>query len=123
MMCVPPHAIIQLSNRQSLPPTDNSDLQREVVRVIKTEGLAKRLNHHEFDVEQSKMQINTEVEGWICCKSRCNAHWPSRENTGEPYYSPQGKCLNRNAQKHNSKMVKTLDRLPMSLGQTQHKQI
>ena len=62
MMCVPPHAIPQLSNRQPLPQTDNSELKREVARVNKTEGFVKRLNHHEFDDEKSKSHINKEIE-------------------------------------------------------------
>ena len=68
MMHVPLHAITLLSNRQSLTQTDNLDLQREVVRVNKTEGLAKRLNHHEFDDEQSKTQINKELKGVFVVK-------------------------------------------------------
>ena len=68
MTCMPPHAIPQLSNRQSHPQIDNSDLQREVVRIIKTGGLVKRLNHHEIDDEQSTMQINKEIQGCVCCK-------------------------------------------------------
>ena len=31
MMCIPPHAIPQLSNRQPFPQTDNPELKREVV--------------------------------------------------------------------------------------------
>ena len=74
MMCAPPHGIPQLIKRKSLPQTDNSDLQREVARVTKSEGLVKRLNHHELNDEENKMQIDKEIEGCVCCKSRCNAH-------------------------------------------------
>ena len=74
MLHVPPHAVPHLSNRQLLPQTDNLDLQREVVRINKAEGLVSRPNHHEFDDEQSKMQVNKEIEECVCCEGRCNTH-------------------------------------------------
>ena len=46
MTCVPSHAIPKLSNRQPFPQTDNSELNREVVRVNEEEGLVKRLKYH-----------------------------------------------------------------------------
>ena len=80
MMHVPHHAIPHLSNRQSLPQTGNLDLQREVVRINKGEGFINRLNHHEFDDEQSKAQVNKVIEESVCCKSRCNTHCPYEKN-------------------------------------------
>ena len=113
----------QLCNRQTIPQTDNSDLQREVIRVNKIEGLVRRPNHHELDDEQNKVQINQEIEKCICHKSRYNTHCPHEENIGESHYSPKGKSPRRNTQNDKSKMAKILDGLPMSLGQTQHEQI
>ena len=123
MMHVPPHAIPHLSKRQSLPQTDNLDLQREFLRINKAEGLVNRSNHHKFDDEQSKTQVNKEIEECVHCESRCNAHCPYEKNTVELYDPSKGKCSKGNAQKHNSKMGKILDGLPMSLGQTQQEQI
>ena len=73
---MPPHAVPHVSNRQSLPQTDNLDLQRVVVKTSKAEGLVNRANHHEFDDEQSKMQVNKEIDKCVCCEGRCNTHCP-----------------------------------------------
>ena len=51
MTCVAPHAIPHLSNKQSLPQTDNLDLQRENARNKKVMGLVKGPKHYEFDDE------------------------------------------------------------------------
>ena len=85
--------------------------------------MVNRPNHHEFDDEQSKMQVNKEIEECVSCESRCNTHCPHKKNTGELYCPSKGKYSKGNAQKHNSKMGRILDGLPMSLGQTQHEQI
>ena len=87
---MPHHAIPQLSNRQSLSHTDHSDLQREVVRINKAEGIDNRPNHYEFDDGQSKTQVNKEIEDCVHCESRCNAHCPYEKNTRELYYPSKG---------------------------------
>ena len=48
---------------------------------------------------------------------------PYEKNAGKLYYPFKGKYSKGNPQKHNSKMGKILDELPMSLGQTQQEQI
>ena len=85
------HAVLHLSNRQSLPQIDNLDLQREVVRINKAEGLVNRPNHHVIDDEQSKMQFTKEIEECVCCEGRYNTHCPYEKNTGELYYPSKGK--------------------------------
>ena len=110
-------------NGQILPQLGNRDLQREVARINKADGLVKtstespliRPNHHEFNDEHSKMQANREIKEHVCCEGRCNTHCPHKKNTREPYYPSEG-----NTQKYNSKVSKILDGLPISLGQVQH---
>ena len=99
MMHILTHTIPQLDNRQPFPQTDNSELKREVARVNKAEGLVNTLNNHEFDDEQSKWQINKEIEGCVCCKSRCNAHCLYKENIGEPCCFSKGIYSKGNIQK------------------------
>ena len=82
MTCEAPHAVPHLSYRKLLPQIDNLDLQREVVRINKAEGLVHRPNHHEFDDEQRKMQANKEIEECIHCEDRCNTHCPHEKYSG-----------------------------------------
>ena len=115
-----------LHNRQLLPHLGNIDLQREVARISKVNGLVKtsteslpiRPNHYEFHDEHSRMQGNRGIREYVCCEGRCDMHCPHKRNTKESYYPSEG-----NTQKCNSKASKILGGLPMSLGQVQHKQI
>ena len=88
------HEIPYLLNRQLLPLLGNIDLQREVVRINRADGLAKmnkeslliRPNHHEFNAEHSKIQANRKIREHVCCEGRCNTHCTYKRKTREPYY-------------------------------------